>query len=61
MMAFVRYNAVKRPLHYTVRVRKANLGAHGDVANLIIPVNLFAVIFYLPKFFEFIIINDSES
>ena len=60
-MAFVRYNAVTRPLHYTNRVRQANLGAHGDVTKFIIPVNLFAVIFYLPKFFEFTIINDSES
>ena len=61
VMAFLRYNAVTRPLHYTVRVSQANLGAHGHVTKFTVPVNVFAVIFYLPKFFKFTIIDDSES
>ena len=61
ILAFVRHNAIKNPLSFTVRIRQESSASCLNVINYMFPVVLASVIFYLPKFFEFDITYSPES
>ena len=61
VLAYVRYDAITRPLHYTIRARNQVAGPWGNAIKYITPVTLMSLLFYFPKFFEFKVtyINDN--
>ena len=61
VLAFVRHDAIKRPLRFTVRLRQESTGSYFNLMYYIFPVVLASVIFYLPKFFEFDITYSPEA
>ena len=61
ILAFVRHNAIKHPLSFTVRIRQESSASCFNVINYILPVVLASVLFYLPKFFEFDITYSPEA
>ena len=60
ILAMVRNNAVTHPLNYMIRLRRETAGSSWNVVKYIIPVTIMAVLFYIPKFFEFKITDAIE-
>ena len=61
VLAYVRYDAITRPLQYTIRARQQISSPSGSTIKYVTPITVVAVLFYTPKFFEFKVTNRNEN